>query len=95
MIDAALIAFWSFAQHISFTVASRARNRGHRAYSNACAFTSALLWFIAFRAVDNAGWGIEYAAPFSLAAVLGTHCGSVVSEKIERRLKATADGHIV
>ena len=94
MTEALLIFTVSAFQSVSFCMSSRARNRDHHGYAAYATAFAAAAWFIAFRQISLAEFDLIYLLPYTIGAVVGNKLGAGVSMKLERHLKASADGHL-
>lgn len=84
----------AFLQNVSFSMVSRARNRDNQSYHIIAAIGSNTIWFLTFRELILADmpWNL---LPFYMAGtVSGSVWGAKFSMWIERKLGATADGHL-
>lgn len=82
------IFFLAFVQNISFTMASRARNRSSMGYHAACAVVSNSLWFVVIQQLVMADLTWLLFIPYVLGTVLGSLFGGKVSMYIEEKIGA-------
>lgn len=78
----------SFIQNVSFSLASRSRNRDHRLYHAICAVFSNGLWFWTMRELVLAELTILLAIPYVIGTVAGSLFGAEIAMKIERMIGA-------
>jgi len=89
-----LVFLLSFLQTVTFAICSRARNRGNVMYNLIATFTGNLCWFMCFREVAIQGWDIGLLWYYCFGASAGSVVGVFISERIERWINASADGHL-
>lgn len=84
----------AYVQNISFSIVSRSRNRDNIKYHLIAATASNSIWFLTFRelVVSDMNWILF--VPYVLGTVVGSITGVKVSMWIEKKLGATADGHV-
>lgn len=100
-INIAIVAALSYVQNVSYTLASRARNRSSRAYYIIASVFANLIWFFTLKLVVI-DYGIEQMSwelllvllSYIIGNVLGSLTGMWSSEKIERWLGASTDDHL-
>lgn len=81
----------AFAQNISFSIVSRARNRNNQTYHLCAAILSNAVWFATFRLLILADMTWLFFVPYTVGTVSGSLTGVRVSMFIERFLGAKAD----
>lgn len=84
----------AFVQSVSFSVVSRSRNRNNKTYHLIAATFSNSIWFLTFRELVLSDMSFMLFIPYIIGTVLGSTYGMTVSMWIEKRLKASADGHL-
>jgi hypothetical protein len=95
MINQALfILCLAFAQNVSFSIVSRARNRDNFTYHIIASIGSNTIWFLCFRQLVLSDMTWILFAPYTAGTVAGSLFGTKVSMWIERWLGATSDGHL-
>ncbi len=84
----------AYAQNISFTIVSRARNRSSWKYHLVASILSNGVWFLTFRqlVVNEMNWILFI--PYNIATVAGSLTGATVSMRIEKWPGATSDSHL-
>lgn len=91
MIVHAELLLLAFAQNISFSVISRARNRNSHNYHLIAAVFSNSVWFLTFRLLVINELTYTMIIPFITGTTLGSLFGAYISRKIEGWLNLTAD----
>lgn len=83
-----LVFCLSLVQNISFTMASRSRNRSSMTYHAICAVFANALWFVTTQqlVMNDLGWSLFL--PYVLGTVAGSLVGGKVSMLIEERIGA-------
>jgi len=78
----------AYAQNISFSLVSRARNRNHMGYHAAASVLSNGIWFATFHylVVNEMSWILFI--PYGIATVAGSLTGAKVSMWIEEKIGA-------
>lgn len=89
-----LVLALAYAQNISFSMVSRARNRSSMTYHAACSVMSNGIWFLTMRELVTADLTLWLLLPYIVGTVAGSLTGAKVSMWIEATIGATADGHI-
>lgn len=84
----------SLFQTVTFSLASRARNRDHHWYNFIASIIGNLAWFLCFRELDISGYDWTLLIPYSLGGGLGAVLGTRLSMVIEKRIHASADKHL-
>lgn len=82
-----LMMVLAFAQNVSFSIVSRARNRDNQVYHLIAAVLSNGVWFATFRylaVVQQMDWLLFI--PYTIGTVTGSVTGSQVSMWVEKRL---------
>ncbi len=89
-----LLMVCAFAQNVTFSLVSRARNRDNFTYHLIAAIGSNGVWFLTFRQLVTAGmtWGLF--VPYTIGTVAGSLFGSRVAMLIEKLIGATSDSHV-
>ena len=85
------IAGLAFAQNISFSIVSRARNRNNFTYHMVASVFSNGVWFATFRQLIQADMTWLFFVPYTLGTVCGSLTGAKISMFIEKLLGARAD----
>jgi hypothetical protein len=85
----------AYAQNIAFSLVSRARNRNVWQYHAVASTLSNGVWFLTFKILVTHGMSWDLFIPYSVATTLGSLTGANLAARIERRLGATSDGHLV
>lgn len=85
------ILFLAFAQNISFSIVSRARNRDNMKYHLVASVFSNGVWFLTFRELVLSDMNVALFLPYVVGTVIGSLTGAKVSMLIERALGALAD----
>lgn len=85
----------AFAQNVSFSMVSRARNRDNMWYHMIAAWCSNGVWFatFAYLVTHQITWALFI--PYTCGTVAGSLTGTQISMWIERLLGATSDSHVV
>ncbi len=94
IVNAGLIFLYSAFQSVSFCMSSRARNRDHENYARWATAFAAATWYLAFREVSLANFAYIHMPTYIIGAVIGNAMGAKISMRIERKLNASADGHL-
>lgn len=81
----------AFAQNISFSVISRARNRNSDNYHLIAAVFSNGVWFLTFQHLVINNMTLSMVLPFIAGTTLGSLFGAAISKSIENILGLTAD----
>ena len=89
-----LVLVLSYVQNISFTMVSRSRNRSSMTYHATCSVFSNGIWFLTMRELVAADLTLWLLIPYVIGTVSGSLTGAKISMFIERKIGATADGHI-
>jgi len=79
----------AFAQNISFTLVSRARNRNNRIYHVLAAIGSNGVWFLTFAMLVKANMELTMFIPYCIGSVSGSLFGAEVAIRIEKAIGAT------
>lgn len=85
----------AFAQNVSFSMVSRARNRDSIAYHMVAAWCSNGVWFATFAYLVSFKLNWMLFVPYTCGTVAGSLTGTQISIWIERILGATSDSHVV
>lgn len=88
------LLFLAFVQNISFSIVSRSRNRNNKKYHMIAALFSNSIWFLTFRELVTADMNFVLFIPYVVGTIAGSTWGMSISMWIEKKLGATADGHI-
>jgi len=88
------ILILAFVQSVSFSVVSRSRNRNNKTYHLIAATLSNSIWFLTFRELVLSDMSFMLFLPYIIGTVVGSTYGMTVSMWIEKRLGASADGHL-
>lgn len=88
------IAVLAFVQNVSFSLVSRSRNRDNTTYHIIAAVFSNSLWFLTMRELVLADLTPLLLLPYLVGTVSGSLTGAKVAMWIERKIGATADGHL-
>lgn len=87
-----LMMLMAYAQNLSFTLVSRARNRSSKAYHIVAAVLSNFTWFITAKyLIVTQGMTWMLMVPYTVATVAGSVTGQTVSMRIEKWLGAKSD----
>ena len=78
----------AFVQNLSFTLASRSRNRDNMTYTAICAVFSNGLWFLTMHYLVVADLNFWLAIPYIIGTVGGTIFGAKISIYIEKLIGA-------
>lgn len=89
-----VILFLAFIQTIAFALVSRARNRDNMTYHATASVASNLIWFLTMRELIVADMSLILAVPYIVGTVAGSLTGAKISMWIERKINASADGHL-
>ena len=90
-----LIVLWlGFVQNVSFSLVSRSRNRDHMQYHIWAATASNAVWFICMRELVKSELAIDLLIPYVVGTVSGSVYGMKIAMWFEKRLGASADGHL-
>jgi len=81
----------AFAQNVSFSLVSNARNRNNANYHIISSVLSNGVWFLTFIVLVRGDMSWSLFMPFLIGTTLGSLYGKNISEKIEERLNLTAD----
>lgn len=82
----------AYAQNLSFTLVSRARNRSSKTYHLIAAVLSNFTWFITAKyLIVTQGMTWMLMVPYTVATVAGSLTGQTVSMKIEKLIGAKSD----
>lgn len=92
--DMLILMLCAFAQNVSFTLVSRARNRTNVWYHVVAAVLSNAVWFATFRILVTQGMTWVLFVPYTTATVAGSVYGATIAMKTEKWLGATSDGHL-
>ena len=85
-----LLMALAYAQNITFSLVSRARNRDNMTYHAIAAIGSNLVWFMTFRQLVVADMSWLLLLPYTVGTVAGSLTGAKVSMWIEGWLGAKA-----
>lgn len=88
------IVVLSFVLNFSNSLASRSRNRNNATYHLIATTVSNAFWFLTFRMLVLSGMRYIFFIPYLLGTVTGSVLGSHFSMRVEKRLNASADGHL-
>lgn len=91
MIEFLIILGLSFIQNVSFSMASRSRNRDNFTYHATCAVFSNGIWFLTLKMLVVAELSWTLLIPYVIGTVLGSLVSAKVSIKIEKAIGAMAD----
>lgn len=94
MTEVLYILALAYAQNVSFSIVSRARNRSSWRYHLFAAVGSNTIWFLTFRQLVLAKMSFLLFVPYTVGTVAGSLSGAWLSMKVERWLHATSDDHI-
>ena len=94
LLVAVSILLLAFVQNISFSIASRSRNRDNLTYHLIASVFSNGIWFLTFRELVRADMTLTLFVPYTLGTVSGSLLGAKISMLIERFIGATSDGHV-
>lgn len=83
-----LLMALAYAQNITFSLVSRARNRDNMTYHAIAAIGSNLVWFMTFRQLVVADMSWLLLLPYTVGTVAGSLTGAKVSMWIETWLGA-------
>lgn len=87
-----LMMIMAYAQNLSFTLVSRARNRSSKTYHLVAAVLSNFTWFVTAKfLIVTQGMTWTLMIPYTVATVAGSITGQTVSMKIEKWLGAVSD----
>lgn len=86
-----VLTAFAAAQQVSFSVVSRARNRGNMAYLTIASIFSNSVWFLTFRQLDVGNWTPELYIPYAAGSAIGSVTGVGISMSIEKKLNITSD----
>lgn len=78
----------AYAQNITFSLVSRARNRDNMTYHAIAAIGSNFVWFCTFRQLVVADMSWLLLVPYTFGTVAGSLTGAKVSMWIERAIGA-------
>lgn len=81
----------AFAQNISFSIISRARNRNSHNYHLLAAVCSNGVWFLTFQHLVLNQMSVSMVLPFITGTTLGSLLGAYISREIEQILGLSAD----
>ncbi|MBI3020266.1 MAG: hypothetical protein HYY60_03000 [Parcubacteria group bacterium] len=93
-INYAYMMFIAFAQNVSFSMVSRARNRDSIMYHMVAAWCSNGVWFATFAYLVYFKLNWMLFVPYTCGTVAGSLTGTQISMWIERILGATSDSHV-
>ncbi|MBI1999130.1 MAG: hypothetical protein HYS74_00545 [Parcubacteria group bacterium] len=93
-INYAYMMLIAFAQNVSFTMVSRARNRNSMPYHMVAAWFSNGIWFATFAYLVHFGMSWSLFIPYTCGTVAGSLTGATISMWIERMLGATSDAYV-
>lgn len=82
------LMFLAFAQNVSFTMVSRARNRDNMAYHAICSVFSNGLWFLTMGLLVKNDVTLALIVPYIVGTVGGSLFGAKVSMQIEKAINA-------
>ena len=85
----------AWVQNVSFSLVSRSRNRDHKGYHVVAATISNTIWFLTMRQLVLSDLSVMLLPAYVTGTVIGSLNGMTISMWIERKLGATADGHVV
>ncbi len=91
VVELSLIFILALIQSVTFSLQSRARNRGHFGYHAITAATGNMAWFFCGGYLFSFGYNIAMLVPYILGCTVGSLVGSKLSERIEDVIHATAD----
>src|SRR3989344_4450258 len=94
-INYAYMMLVAFAQNVSFSMVSRARNRDNVMYHMIAAWCSNGVWFATFAYLVYFKLNWMLFVPYTCGTVAGSLTGTQISMWIERILGATSDSHVV
>ena len=86
--SAATVFLLAYAQNISFSMVSRARNRDNHYYHAICSVFSNGIWFLTMHQLVVADLSYWLLAPYVFGTVAGSITGAEVSMKIEKIIEA-------
>jgi len=89
-----IIIVLAFAQNTAFTMVSRSRNRDSLDYHAVASLFSNCLWFLTFRELLVRDFPLDLFTFYALGTIAGSVFGAKISMFIERKLDASADGHL-
>jgi hypothetical protein len=90
-VDVIILMALAFAQNISFSIVSRARNRSSALYHLIAAILSNGVWYATFRVLVTNDMTWLLLIPYTIGTVSGSLTGSQISMYIERLIGAKAD----
>ena len=90
-IDILVMVLLAYAQNISFSIVSRARNRNSWLYHLIAAIFSNGVWFATFRVLVTNDMTWALLVPYTFGTVSGSVTGAQVSRWIEKQIGAKAD----
>lgn len=88
------ILFLAAVKNMSFSLVRRSRNTSKPWYHAVVAAVDGLLWYLIFRELVLNKLSYELLPPYMLGNIIGGMSGQKVSMWIEKRIGATADGHL-
>jgi hypothetical protein len=94
LVSYAVVAGLAFAQSVTFSLASRARNRDSFAYHLLAATLSNTVWFLTFRSLLERDMSFALLITYTLGSVPGSIIGGKLGMAIEKFLDARSDGHL-
>lgn len=87
----AIMLIIAFAQNVSLSLVSNARNRNNTNYHLIASFLSNGVWFLTFAFLVQRDMSSSLFLPFLIGTTLGSLYGKSISQRIELRLKLSAD----
>lgn len=84
----------AYAQTITFSLSSRARNRDHMKYLFWTTVCSNLIWYLCFRELVLNEMSLFLLFPYTAGTTFGALSGVKVSMFIEKKINASADAHL-
>ena len=88
------IFFLAIIQNVSFSVVSRSRNRDNKKYHIIASLFSNSIWFLTFRELILGDMNFLLFIPYVIGTVVGSVYGMSISMYIEKKIGASADGHL-
>ena len=84
----------AFIQNITFSLMSRSRNRDNKTYHAIAAVLSNGIWFLTMREMVLSEMSASLILPYIVGTTAGSLYGVNLAMWIEKKIGATADGHV-
>lgn len=94
IIASLVVAGLAFGDNITFSILRRSRNTSNTTYHIFASLLKSLAWYILFQSLTIKGMPFMLFIPYCFGSVLGGLSGQSISGWIEKKIGATADGHL-